>query len=82
VSVIVAARNEEGNIPRIFDRLPQMGSGTELIVVEGGSQDGTYQAVQNEIAAALVTPPGYSAKPARARATPCGWASRKPPATS
>jgi len=58
VSVIVAARNEEGNIPRIFDRLPQMGSGTELIVVEGGSQDGTYQAVQNEIARR----PGYPAR--------------------
>jgi len=58
VSVIVAARNEEGNVPRIFDRLPQMGSGTELIVVEGGSQDGTYQAVEREIASR----PGYPAK--------------------
>ena len=58
VSVIVAARNEEGNVPRIFDRLPQMGSGTELIVVEGGSRDGTYQAVENEIARR----PGYPAR--------------------
>ncbi|MFY9725623.1 MAG: glycosyltransferase [Bryobacteraceae bacterium] len=58
VSVIVAARNEEGNIPRIFDRLPQMGSVTELIVVEGHSQDGTYQAVEREIA----RHPGYPAR--------------------
>lgn len=58
VSVIVAARNEEGNIPRIFDRLPQMGSGTELIVVEGHSQDNTYQAVEREIAQR----PGYPAR--------------------
>jgi len=58
VSVVVAARNEEGNVPRIFDRLPQMGSGTELIVVEGGSKDGTYQAVENEIARR----PGYPAR--------------------
>jgi len=58
VSVIVAARNEEGNIPRIFDRLPQMGAGTELIVVEGHSHDGTYQAVEREIAAR----PGYPAR--------------------
>ncbi|MBL8063403.1 MAG: methyltransferase domain-containing protein, partial [Anaerolineales bacterium] len=30
VSVVVAARNEEGNIKNIFERLPQMGSKTEL----------------------------------------------------
>jgi len=58
VSVIVAARNEEGNIPSIFDRLPQMGAGTELIVVEGHSKDGTYQAVEREIARR----PGYPAR--------------------
>ncbi len=58
VSVIVAARNEEGNVPRIFDRLPQMGSGTELIVVEGHSKDGTYQSVEREIA----NRPGYPAR--------------------
>jgi len=58
VSVIVAARNEEGNVLQIFDRLPQMGSGTELIVVEGGSQDGTYAAVEREIASR----PGYPAR--------------------
>lgn len=50
VSVIVAARNEEGNVPRIFDRVPQMGAGTELIFVEGNSTDNTYQAIEREIA--------------------------------
>lgn len=49
VSVIVAARNEEGNIARIFERVPQMGSGTELIFVEGNSTDNTYQAIEREI---------------------------------
>ena len=49
VSVIVPARNEEGNIPRIFDRLPQMGGGTELIFVEGNSSDATYEAIRREI---------------------------------
>ena len=34
VSVIIAARNEAGNIKAIFERTPQMGSGTELIFVE------------------------------------------------
>lgn len=50
VSVVVAARNEAGNIPGIFDRVPQMGSGTELIFVEGNSSDNTYQAIETEIA--------------------------------
>lgn len=49
VSVIVAARNEEGNISRIFERVPQMGAGTELIFVEGNSTDHTYQAIEEEI---------------------------------
>jgi SAM-dependent methyltransferase len=50
VTVVVAARNEEGNIPQIFDRVPQMGAGTELIFVEGGSKDGTWGAIEREIA--------------------------------
>ena len=49
VSVIVAARNEEGNIADIFDRMPQMGAGTELIFVEGHSRDNTYAAIKREI---------------------------------
>jgi SAM-dependent methyltransferase len=51
VSVIVAARNEAGNIPQIFARLPQMGAGTELIFVEGHSKDDTYAAIEREMAA-------------------------------
>jgi glycosyltransferase involved in cell wall biosynthesis len=50
VSVVVAARNEEGNIPAIFDRVPHMGAGTELIFVEGNSKDDTYGAIEREIA--------------------------------
>ncbi len=50
VSVIVPARNEEGNIPAIFDRVPQMGARTELIFVEGNSSDDTYGAIEREIA--------------------------------
>lgn len=51
VSVIVPARNEAGNVPAIFDRTPEMGRGTELILVEGHSQDGTWEAIQRELAA-------------------------------
>jgi ubiquinone/menaquinone biosynthesis C-methylase UbiE len=51
VSVIVPARNEAGNIAQIFARTPEMGSGTELVFVEGHSQDDTYSAIEREIAA-------------------------------
>ncbi|MDH4224195.1 MAG: bifunctional class I SAM-dependent methyltransferase/glycosyltransferase family 2 protein [Deltaproteobacteria bacterium] len=43
VSVIVPARNEAGNVPQIFERIPQMGGGTEVIFVEGHSRDNTYE---------------------------------------
>jgi ubiquinone/menaquinone biosynthesis C-methylase UbiE len=46
VSVIVPARNEAGNIPGIFERVPEMGAGTELVFVEGHSRDNTYQAIE------------------------------------
>jgi SAM-dependent methyltransferase len=50
VSVIVPARNEEGNVQQIFNRVPEMGAGTELIFVEGNSNDDTYGAIEREIA--------------------------------
>lgn len=50
VSVVVAARNEEGNIKNIFERVPQMGSKTELIFVEGHSKDKTYETIEEEMA--------------------------------
>lgn len=49
VSVVVPARNEAGNIPEIFDRVPDIGGGTELIFVEGHSTDGTYEAIEGEM---------------------------------
>ena len=58
VSVIVPARNEAGNIANIFDRVPQMGAGTELIFVEGNSSDDTFAAVEREMASR----PGIRAK--------------------
>ncbi|TRZ52023.1 glycosyltransferase [bacterium] len=51
VSVIVPARNEAGNIAQIFARTPEMGSGTELVFVEGHSQDDTHSTIEREIAA-------------------------------
>ncbi|HEY59648.1 MAG TPA: glycosyltransferase [Anaerolineae bacterium] len=49
VSVIVPARNEEGNIPAIFERMPEMGKGTEVIFIEGHSRDNTYQVIEKNI---------------------------------
>lgn len=50
VSVIVPARNEAGNIEGIMTRTPEMGSGTELVFVEGHSTDDTYGAIEAAIA--------------------------------
>jgi len=47
VSVVVAARNEAGNIESIIRRTPPMGSGTELVFVEGGSHDRTYETIDD-----------------------------------
>src|SRR5262249_39535667 len=41
VSVICPCRNEAGNIRQLVQRLPQIGSHTELIFVEGHSRDDT-----------------------------------------
>ena len=46
VSVIVAASNEAGNIASIVNRVPSLGSGTEIVFVEGGSQDHTYETIE------------------------------------
>lgn len=50
VSVIIPARNEAGNINKIFERVPQMGRETELVFVEGGSTDDTYNVIEKAIA--------------------------------
>lgn len=45
-SVIVPARNEAGNIRAAIERLPQLGSQTEVIFVEGHSRDDTWGEIQ------------------------------------
>ncbi len=46
VSVIIPARNEEGNIKNLVKRIPDMGEKTELIFVEGGSKDNTLAEIK------------------------------------
>jgi len=51
VSVIIPARNEAGNIENVFRRLPRMGAETEIVFIEGHSQDETYTVIEKAIAA-------------------------------
>lgn len=44
-SVIIPARNESGNIRAALERLPKLGSRTEVIFVEGHSQDDTWAVI-------------------------------------
>ena len=46
VSIVIPARNEAGNIPGCFTRMPEMGKWTELIFVDGNSTDGTVEAIE------------------------------------
>jgi SAM-dependent methyltransferase len=50
VSVICPTRNEKGNIREAVARTPVMGSGTELIFVDGNSTDGTVEEIQQVMA--------------------------------
>ncbi|MDD4082622.1 MAG: glycosyltransferase [Sphaerochaetaceae bacterium] len=45
VSVVIAARNEKGNIENAILRIPKLGKHTEIIFVEGGSTDGTWEEI-------------------------------------
>ncbi|GBF82955.1 glycosyltransferase [Aphanothece sacrum] len=45
-SVIVPARNEAGNIESCVTRMPQLGKHTEIIFIEGHSQDNTWEEIQ------------------------------------
>jgi glycosyltransferase involved in cell wall biosynthesis len=46
VSVIVACKDERGNIEELVRTTPKMGTGTELIFVDGHSVDGTVEEIE------------------------------------
>jgi hypothetical protein len=46
ISIIVPARNECGNIAAVLRRLPDLGTRREIVFVEGGSTDGTWEEIQ------------------------------------
>lgn len=49
-SVMVPCRNEAGNMERLFDELPRLGKSTELVFVDGNSDDGTVEKIRREAA--------------------------------
>lgn len=49
VSIIVAARNEEGNIKKIIPSIPKFGKRQEIIFIEGYSKDNTWKEIQKEV---------------------------------
>jgi ubiquinone/menaquinone biosynthesis C-methylase UbiE len=51
VTVLVPCRNEKGNIEQAVTRTPDFGRSVEIIFVEGGSSDGTYEEVERVIKA-------------------------------
>lgn len=51
VSIICPCRNEEGHIAEIVRRLPDLGTPTELVFVEGHSTDDTRGEIERQLAA-------------------------------
>jgi ubiquinone/menaquinone biosynthesis C-methylase UbiE len=49
VSVVCPCRNEAGHIAALVRRLPELGTATELIFVEGGSTDDTRAEIERQI---------------------------------
>ena len=49
VTVLVPCRNELGNIRPAIERIPSMGSHTEILFVDGNSNDGTVEEIETVI---------------------------------
>ncbi len=51
VTVVVPARNEQGNIEAAVKRIPRFTDDIEIIFIEGHSKDGTWEEIQRVVAA-------------------------------
>lgn len=51
VSVIIPTRNERGNVAAALDRMPALGSHTQIVFVDGRSTDGTTAEIEAQMAA-------------------------------
>lgn len=50
VAIIVPAKNEAGNIRNILNKIPRLGTKTEVIFVEGHSRDSTFKTIKEGLA--------------------------------
>jgi hypothetical protein len=49
-TVVIPCRNEKGNIEDAFRRVPELGSDTEIIFIDGNSEDGTVPEIRRCVA--------------------------------
>ncbi len=49
VSIIIPARNEQGNIKKLFEQLPVLGTSCEVLFIEGHSKDNTRAEISRNI---------------------------------
>jgi len=49
VSIVMAARNESGNMKGVLKKIPKLSKKQEIVFVEGHSTDDTYEVIQEEI---------------------------------
>lgn len=48
-SIVIACRNEVGNVEETLERIPQLGKHTEVIFIDGASSDGTVEVIERLI---------------------------------
>lgn len=49
VTIVIPARNEAGHMRGVLRKIPKIGTKTEVVFVEGGSKDDTYEVIKQEI---------------------------------
>tara|TARA_B110000027_G_scaffold131902_1_gene157063 strand:- start:333 stop:1763 length:1431 start_codon:yes stop_codon:yes gene_type:complete len=47
VSIVIPCRNEQGHIKNLINQIPKIGTETEVIFIEGGSKDKTYDEIES-----------------------------------
>src|SRR6266496_1687891 len=76
ISIIVPVLNEAASIERFLRRLRERAGDAELIIVDGGSSDGTFDLARNRCDRCLPAPPGRAVqmnKGARAASGDTFW---------